>query len=348
MKKKTNALKKLCTQINKNPLWHLCRSNTENAISNFWAYLIEKTGSTEIILGPKYDKKISKVTREHDHMDIQIYFNGEKTPEIIIENKVKSLASKKQIEDYQKEYPLSNFFLITPNGKEDFKQSNTTWISYQKIHNNIKKYILKHKLTGEVYDNFLTLLLQVKKLASLPPAYWEYCLLWGENRQSNRDAFIEMLTEEKVYALITKTLVQKYIKEFELQKDPFIEIGFSRGTPLFSWKWEYDKNNLCGIQVQNRQLRYFIESKNKKKSPNKKILIKWLKECGYKGGIKDPKLHQTNREFNTFSGFFIYKYYPVLKEKNLDKKLNDIIKNVKKFKQIKSPFSEEEKAWSVK
>ncbi len=343
MKEKISKnLKKLCTQINRNPLWHLCRSNTENAISNFWAYLIELTGSAEIILGPKYNKKISKVIREHDHMDIQIYFNGEGTPEIIIENKVKSLASKKQIEDYQKKYRLSKFFLITPNGEKEFKQPNTTWLSYQKIRNNIQKYKLKHKLTGEVYDNFLNLLLQIKEIASLSSECCDYCLLWGENQQPDRDEFIKMLTEEKVYALITKTLVQKYIKKFELKlpNAPFIEIGFSRGTPLFSWKWEYDKNNLCGIQVQNRQLRYFIESKNKKESPNEKILIKWLKECGYKDGIKDSKLHKTNRKFNTFSGFFIYKYYTILKEEKLDKKLNNLIRNVERIKQIKSPFCE--------
>lgn len=33
-----------------NPLWHLCRSNTENAISNFWAYLIYYTCRYSVIM----------------------------------------------------------------------------------------------------------------------------------------------------------------------------------------------------------------------------------------------------------------------------------------------------------
>ena len=67
-------LKQICKPIEENPLWHLCRSNTENAMSNFWAYLVEYVADNNlaIILGDEYNKTVKKIEREKNHMDLQI------------------------------------------------------------------------------------------------------------------------------------------------------------------------------------------------------------------------------------------------------------------------------------
>ena len=91
-----------CQEILNNPLWHLCRSNTENAMSNFWAYLMEQNNNDlKIILGEKINKdygEVKKILREKNRMDLQIVCEK---GTVVIENKFKSLADRKQIDKYE-------------------------------------------------------------------------------------------------------------------------------------------------------------------------------------------------------------------------------------------------------
>ena len=152
-------LKQICKPIEENPLWHLCRSNTENAMSNFWAYLIEHIAdkNLSIILGNElathFNQRIEKIEREKDHMDLQIYFEGESYPRLIIENKFKSLDNEEQIDKYYKKiiedkhYRIDNpnptFVLITPSGTEEFKRNYLQWRSYKDVYDNINSFFSK-------------------------------------------------------------------------------------------------------------------------------------------------------------------------------------------------------------
>lgn len=176
-----NNLKKILD----NPLWHLCRSNTENAMSNFWAYLMKKNDyNLKIILGEDEAKKykdygkVKEILREKNDMDLQIIFED---GIVVIENKFKSLADQKQIDKYKekiKKKGKNHFYLITPTGEEDFKENHLTWISYKDIHKNIKKHKEHISCDKEILEKYLDLLDNIVKLDKNTRDNYSLCLFW--------------------------------------------------------------------------------------------------------------------------------------------------------------------------
>ena len=107
---------------------------------------------------------------------------------------------------------------------------------------------------------------------------------------------------------------------------------------------ELNSEYLYGIQVQNGQLRYFIEQKD----PNKKIVEKiegkrqyrlkdtnaitqlneWLKNSESTINIEEflaIKEGDIIPNINQFSGFFIYKYIEVTNQEDLEKRLQKVL-----------------------
>lgn len=365
-------LKQICKPIEENPLWHLCRSNTENAMSNFWAYLIEYIAdkNLSIILGnelaTQFNQKIKEIKREKDHMDLQIYFEGESYPRLIIENKFKSLDDEKQINKYYKkivedkryriENPKPTFVLITPAGTKEFQRNYLQWLSYDDVYKNIKSFFSTgaHHKKNQIIDEYLNLLHSILHLAEEFKANYDLCLLWKPLKKTKKSDFnifelVSYLTDNKLYAFIAKNLTRRYEQENWREKYTNCSIketeyGFTNGTPLFSWKWELNSEYLYGIQVQNGQLRYFIEQKD----PNKKIVEKiegkrqyrlkdtnaitqlneWLKNSESTINIEEflaIKEGDIIPNINQFSGFFIYKYIEVTNQEDLEKRLQKVL-----------------------
>ena len=355
-------LKQICKPIEENPLWHLCRSNTENAMSNFWAYLVEYVADNNlaIILGDEYNKTVKKIEREKNHMDLQIWLEGDNYPSIIIENKFKSLDNQEQIEKYYKSItqnrkykkfnPQPKFILITPSGTTEFEREYLDWKSYEDIYKNIKSFFEKtDKEQSEIIKEYLKLLEQIINLAKNCNKGYNLCLLWKSEKESdNANEQVTFLTENKLYAFISKNLTRSYEqtlkKKYTNCSIKETEYGFTNGTPLFSWKWELNSEYLYGIQVQNGQLRYFIEQKD----PNKKIvekiegkrqyrlkdtnaitqLNKWLENSESTINIEEflaVKEGDIIPNINQFSGFFIYKYIEVTNQEDLEKRLQKVL-----------------------
>lgn len=310
-----------------NPLWHLCRSNTENAMSNFWAYLIEQNGNDpSIILGQnkshwqkKYGNLIN-ILREKDHMDLQLQFdNGI----IVLENKFKSLADSKQINDYKKKIENKNqanyhFFLVTPAGTKDFEAGNLTWLSYKDVKNNIKNKYEKQGSQDQIIKKYIELLESIVNLGKAKELKeYSLCQFW-ETNDLNKKELISTLIEDKLYAFVSKNLASKYQKKFtqKLPKDIQIEVGFTRSTPLIGWK-KITGTKSEGIQIQNGQLRYFVMDESYGEiSVND--LNKWLKNKAINTGISPSE------KYCKFGTSFKYRYIMPKNEKELKEKLETV------------------------
>jgi len=333
-----------CNKILKNPLWHLCRSNTENAMSNFWAYLMKNNNyNLKIILGEKEAKKYKnygkekEILREKNHMDLQIIFDK---GIVVIENKFKSLSDQKQINSYKekikKKYPNNHYFyLITPTQSDTTdKNKKTTLLSYGTVCKNIKKFLKKEE--NYIFKKYIELLeniVQLWKKIEKEENRYNLCLFWKKDPKDDPQTAndVKALVEEKLYALITKNLASDYQNKLLKRKSNEIiqETDFSNATPNMSWKVKYQNNKYSkGVQIQNGQFRLFVMNEDRKGKIDEKELTKWIEEL-YPN--KEPNWDNTV-SFCKFKTWFKYKYFKIDSKKILEKNLKKVFDHWKNTK----------------
>lgn len=318
-----------------NPLWHLCRSNTENAMSNFWAYLMKNNDyNLKIILGEdeaqKYKNygKVTEILREKNDMDLQIIFED---GIVVIENKFKSLADQKQIDKYKekiKKKGKNHFYLITPTGEEDFKENHLTWISYKDIHKNIKNHKKHISCDKEILEKYLDLLDNIVNLNKNSSNNYSLCLFWIPD--SKIKEYIKKLQDEKLYAFVTKRLASLYQKK--LNEDESIkskiengkilqENGFSDlvSLPFIEWWKQSKKGHFEGVQIQNGTFRLCVMSEDKKSEIDPKYLYKWVNTLQ-----KEKVEVNSKKEYNKFGECFKYKYFKIKNEDHLKDSLKKV------------------------
>ena len=116
--KKQNNSKNFDNEIKKlkeSPVFALTLGAKELCHSNFWKWLIDKDKNFAKVFFKEIDvDKIDSVSREKEHMDLVVETkNGDYIGGYIIENKLKSLPDKEQLEDYKNKF-----------GSEVFIQAN--------------------------------------------------------------------------------------------------------------------------------------------------------------------------------------------------------------------------------
>lgn len=322
----------------KNPLWHLCRSNTENAISNFWAYLIQTTGDTSVILGKKCHQRIDKrkvfASREKSHTDFLLDL-GNKI--LIIENKTKSLPSDMQVKKYvdnvikKKEYKNKKIekYLITPIKVKNVYSNGDIeicYLTYFDVCNNIKKYIDK-KNTSKIITAFIDMMTSISKIISELEKHYQLLGYW-QNKLS--EDIINKMREDKTYSLIKYTnnsFFNSFFNDKDFKGVNTTEVEYGRAGPLISIKFKSKKDRLEGIQIQNKQFKYFIEG------PNNIITNEETKHFAKK--FKHIDYNFAGREeicqYKTKDGVFKYRYVKIESKKDFTKLLNFFIEKRKKI-----------------
>src|SRR5690606_14227209 len=95
--------------LEKSPLFNLSLSSKELFHSNFIAWIVDLyKNEFSVILSQRLGLKITeikKIERETKNIDLSIHYKNENEDRlIVIENKVKSLPDKKQLEKYQEKF----------------------------------------------------------------------------------------------------------------------------------------------------------------------------------------------------------------------------------------------------
>lgn len=320
-----------------NPLWHLCRSNTENAISNFWAYLIQATGETSVILGKKYHQKIDKqkvfASREKSHADFLLDL-GNKI--LIIENKTKSLPSDIQVKKYadnlikKKEYKNKKIekYIITPvkvKNVDSNRDIKIHYLTYLNVCSNIKEYIDK-KNTSKIITSFINMMTSISKIISELQSQYQLLGYWQDKPSED---IINKMREDKTYSLI------KYANNSFLEDNIFteikndankLELDFGKAGPLISFKFKSKKNRLEGIQIQNKQFKYFIEGPSSISDKETKQFAQEHKPDDYNFSGKKEICRYKTKE-----GIFKYRYVKIESKDDLIKLINFFVKKTKKI-----------------
>lgn len=324
-----------------NPLWHLCRSNTENAISNFWAYLIQIAGNTSIILGEKFNKNIDKkdILREKFHTDILL--NLEEEP-VIIENKVKSLPNNEQLKEYErdikkkKEYESKEIkkYLITPIQTKN-EDPDIQYLTYDDVCKNIKTYVDKasfNEETKEIISKFVGIINSISKIILELENHYQLLGYWED--ETSEDIINEMV-KDKTYPLIKyanniflEDIEDKIFKKIK-EKIAISEVGFSNNRPLISFKFKTKSNKdwLQGIQIQNKNFKYFIEGPSADEEDINEEIKQFAQEH-----TPDVSKFAGNKDlckYRVKNGVFKYKYVKIEGKNHLEKLLNFFVEKIK-------------------
>ena len=151
-------IKTCIKELRESPLFALSKCSNELAHTNFWAWLIEecikdgKNVFVEVFIPGFYEKGyvFSKVTREEGHRDLTIYYerDTEQRGCHIVENKIKSIPTETQLEDYKNNVE-NTFFGGTLTGitktldkiPDGYNVGDWGFVDYETIASNIEKQL---------------------------------------------------------------------------------------------------------------------------------------------------------------------------------------------------------------
>ena len=123
--------------LKQSPMFAISLSSKELFHSNFWAWLIEHNPEYSKVFFDDIDFNIKlSVKREEKNRDLSIHLNQWV---YIIENKLKSLPSREQIEEYQKKEPSFCKGCLTGVVRLEDLPNNWCFKSYKEIGTSIIK-----------------------------------------------------------------------------------------------------------------------------------------------------------------------------------------------------------------
>ncbi len=295
--------------LKKSPIFNMSLSSKELFHSNFISWILETYPTymgellTEYLALESNNFEVTNVKREEKNIDLN--FNIGKTS-IYIENKVKSIAYKEQLDKYAGYADLQNNenikCIILSMSKPTFLDNNVyeskvvdiiraTSLSSKKIRRNIKwEYIgyksfvnflfkrlceknidLYHKLLIEDYIDFINILDEniISKIANV-----DVIDLYKEKTNDNK--LLKSLWTLRMHDLFQKAIFENLKKDVELKLKEIdskmninVSSGMTNAVGLLHVSYKYNDDFAFGIQIQGNQYRKFIEGNN-----SKVILIK--------------------------------------------------------------------------
>lgn len=323
--------------------------------SNFWRWLMENNKKYIKVFFKDFPE-ISKndkieIKREYKHTDICIEYNKKN---YIIENKIKSILSKEQLENYSDTFKKSfeNGKYIFPFEIESNKINLENWepLYYDKILSNIYKITEEIEKMDEMGSLTISIIKEYVKMTQYLINLIKKCV---EETYKNKfivyhknDEIYKNLEELRIHDIVRKIncellknkLNDGILKEYpERKKDIIIETGFSNGKAQLSARWKIyysdDINKgyfLLGPQLEDNQFRtmihicseYFgIKAKAKDNDEKRISIYNAIKDDVFEDSKDEfyiPK-HKQNKDFNRYEGIHAEKDYIALyKYKRVD------------------------------
>lgn len=301
-----NMLEYLISRLKKSPLFNLSLCSKELFHSNFIAWLAENSIEFHryFLSYLDYDESefdltdISKISvfREKEHIDLWIQYtkNDGTKLDLIIENKVKSLPRKSQLDEYKAKYDSLNKkegndakFVLLSLAKPFFTLNDWQYMSYRDLCCNVLKDVhfensYYNALLAD-YRQFICTLQQISNLLS--EYYQKVKLLYSEVKLSDsevKDLFknIRMhdFYEKRKYDYVASKLCSENsgfifgvnptnLKLEEIKTDTiYVSTNYFHEQGLINIKKCVERNNkncvIIGIQIQDGVVRKLVKVYN--------------------------------------------------------------------------------------
>ena len=289
----------------------LSNNNHELFHSNLWVWLIEKDNKFLKVFFENYDENVKiKVYREKYNTDILIEDANKKC--YVIENKLKSIASEEQLNDYQnriKKHYINRknefllVFLIKNKGLKVTRWKSIDYITIaqrirevlnqEKEHKEIKKY---YYIIKEYCDYVEKVFKEVKESKYVKSKKYNFSLKDSKIKHNGLKVVYQKLKAEKMKENFDKAINFSSIKNKFNKKNLILcsKLGYNNGKPCLTyrvqsenWKVDLKNHSAIEIQIEGNQYRYMVR------------LIKKSKDRGEKSQNRDKYF---NEALNIFKG----------------------------------------------
>lgn len=297
-------LKSCVDSLKKSPLYNLSMANKELFHSNFLAWfgnhyksqfrdIMNKLLESEVLKDNNFS-----IEREYKHFDICVKDCLDGSEIILIENKVKSVPTKKQLDGYRNEVNNNCKFILltmTQDLQDLTKASGWKVITYEKLSDILSDVRLNdcyHSNLLEDYREYVNNLQQIIVLFDSEHDYFSsdekikdelgiHDICGKRKAQTLYKKLCEACDKEKLnvdsdlgWARSTSNLSDNHI---------YLGWGYTNSTPLIEVKLKSNLNDVIVIQIQGKQYRHAVEffckgndgmitSKNKEYIPSDKGL----------------------------------------------------------------------------
>lgn len=255
-------IKNCVESLKKSPLYNLSMANKELFHSNFLAWfgnqyknefkdLMNKLLGTEVLKDNNFS-----IEREYKHFDICVKVNGNEI--ILIENKVKSVPTREQLEGYMNEVKNKEckFILLTMTQELQDLSNAEGWavISYRKLSENMPDRLndCYHSSLLEDYRDYVN---NLQNIIEIYDKEENYNSKPEDNRLKDELGIHDICGKRKAQTLYKK------LREACINKNIYIGWGYTNSTPLIEVKFKPSKDvsDVVIIQIQGKQYRHAVE-----------------------------------------------------------------------------------------
>lgn len=336
--------KTLISRIKKSPLFPMSLGSMELFHSNVWRWLMEENKKYIKAFFENFpeisDNDSIEIKREYKHTDICIEYNKEI---YIIENKIKSMLSKEQLENYSDTFKKSfkNGKYVFPFEIEGNKIDLEKWepLYYDKILSDIYKITEEIEKLKEMSSSTILIIKEYVKMTRnlinlikkcVEETYKNKFIIYDEIYKRLKELRIHDIVQKINCSLLKNKLEKRIIDEKLNNEKIVIETDFLHGFACLSSRWKIyytdDKNDgyfLIGPQLQNNSFctmihictEYFGIKANVKDNDGKLISIYNAVKDDVFNDLENafyiPKYKQKN-EFNKYEGIHEKKDYIAL------------------------------------
>lgn len=323
-------MKETINQLKQSPLFNLSLSSKELFHSNFLAWFFEQnrpvasdffSRKTKFPLG-----ELKYVKRENRNMDLVLYFENNSTQQstsIAIENKIKSIPQKPQLEGYKKN--VNHLYVLSIYEPQNFEDYD--FIHYKEI----AKLVQRKCKPGEAdylselykdYSGFISSLLRLTKEWQSMEKFDFHSNYNPGNEKNNyhklREIRIHDLYHKVKYNQFVQLLFEATKKQIPKENGknlvPYEYFSNSTGAAsLWYFLTEDKKNKYIEIQIQDYVIRLMIVWKDCESKKNEVVQNKTIQKMynlfheEYIQEITGEELYPLNGNFNKFGKNVIYR-----------------------------------------
>lgn len=263
-------IKNCVESLKKSPLYNLSMANKELFHSNFLAWfgnqyknefkvLMNKLLGTEVLKDNNFS-----IEREYKHFDICVKVNGNEI--ILIENKVKSVPTREQLEGYMNEVKNKEckFILLTMTQELQDLSNAEGWtvISYRKLSENMPDRLndCYHSSLLEDYRDYVN---NLQNIIEIYDKEENYNSKPEDNRLKDELGIHDICGKRKaqtLYKKLCEACINKNIVNLS-DNNIYIGWGYTNSTPLIEVKFKQSKDvsDVVIIQIQGKQYRHAVE-----------------------------------------------------------------------------------------
>lgn len=358
-----NKLSTIIENLEKNPLFAMSLGNKELFHSNFWAWIMElekengkcreRTSFINFFFNvpsEQFDSKII-IEREKENRDITVTLGQES---YVIENKIKSIPTEKQLKDYTEKLGRKFASGILTGVKQTLtieeSKLKTKWAfkSYKEIADFLKEYRIE--LDDNKYDNeYINQTIQkYSELLIITNELFDYVENNFNNQMpNNKQGFYSIIEKVKMADICKKIVCSKFEEKLKnssrLQFEDEnwivkIKSSFSNKnaiTDIFiTKKVQSNEEIFIGIQIEGSQYRRVVNIPNiiPEKIFDHFKELRWF-DGDYKGSkeitFANKKITTSmKKEFCKYKPSFTYQYYNIT-DFSFDSLTDTIITDIK-------------------